>query len=198
LPPGSQGKPSGRRRLDAAIRPLGFVPSPGGLVAGAPCIRVNEASGAVIRGDPKHRWPARPQLMRAPLSQHPGERSPRVHGKILTVANLWRPGTCWWTGRLSLALEATRFCSLLHGCGSLAPRPGGEGGNPYMTTSVDGGVLSRTGKGGGGGNPEATLGDPWHLHTCQNTPRLAPWCRTTRRCPVHWAAADFPRETTAL
>ena len=36
------------------------VPSPGGLVAGAPCIRVNEASGAVIRGDPKHRWPARP------------------------------------------------------------------------------------------------------------------------------------------
>jgi hypothetical protein len=45
---------------DAAIRPLGFSSLPGGLVAGAPCIRVNEASGAVIRGDPKHRWPARP------------------------------------------------------------------------------------------------------------------------------------------
>ena len=52
------------------------VPSPGGLVAGAPCIRVNEASGAVIRGDPKHRWPARPQLMHAPLGQHPGETFP--------------------------------------------------------------------------------------------------------------------------
>ena len=45
---------------DAAIQPLGIKSLPGGLVAGAPCIRVNEASGAVIRGDPKHRWPARP------------------------------------------------------------------------------------------------------------------------------------------
>jgi hypothetical protein len=36
----------------------------------------------------------------------------------------------------------------------------GRGENPYMTTSVDGGVLSRTGRGGGGGDPEATHGDP--------------------------------------
>ena len=38
----------------------------------------------------------------------------------------------------------------------------GRGGGPYMTTSVDGGVLSRTGKGGGGG--EATQRQP--LATC--------------------------------
>ena len=35
-------------------------PFPSGVVAGTPYIRVDEASGAVIRGDSKHRWPAWP------------------------------------------------------------------------------------------------------------------------------------------
>ncbi len=73
----------------------------------------------------------------------------------------------------------------------------GGGGNPYMTTSVDGGVLSRTGRGEGGegGGEKATqrrlMATQRRPEYLQNTPGLAPWCRTTRRCPVHWAAADF-------
>ena len=35
-------------------------PYPSGVVAGTPFIRVDKASGAVIRGDSKHRWPAWP------------------------------------------------------------------------------------------------------------------------------------------
>ena len=46
LPPGSQGKPSGRRRLDAAIRPLGFVPSP------VDSLRVRRASESMRQAAP--------------------------------------------------------------------------------------------------------------------------------------------------
>jgi len=35
-------------------------PYPSGVVAGTPFIRVDKASGAVIREDSKHRWPAWP------------------------------------------------------------------------------------------------------------------------------------------
>ena len=69
----------------------------------------------------------------------------------------------------------------------------GRGGNPYMTTSVDsdGGVLSRTGRGGGGGDPEATHGAPEATRIPAKTLQgLRPGAGTTRRCPVHWAAAN--------
>jgi hypothetical protein len=76
------------------------------------------------------------------------------------------------------------------------------GGKPVYDHIGRRGDLISYGEGGGGEatqrQPLATLGNPWHPVYLQNTPRLAPWCRTTRRCPVRWAAADFPRETAAL
>ncbi len=45
---------------DAAILLLGWPLPQWGLVAGAPYIRVDEASGAVIREGPNHWWPDRP------------------------------------------------------------------------------------------------------------------------------------------
>jgi hypothetical protein len=68
-----------------------------------------------------------------------------------------------------------------------------------MTASVYGGILSRTGRRGGGeGDPAATQGNPGATQA-STTPLqgLRPGAGTTRRCPVHFSAADFPRETTA-
>ncbi len=61
--------------------------------------------------------------------------------------------------------------------------PGEIWGNPYVTKSVYGGKSY--------GDKE--WGD-WQQNTLQHVsthPWLSPWGRTTRRCPVHWAAAVF-------
>jgi hypothetical protein len=67
-------------------------------------------------------------------------------------------------------------------------------GNPYVTTSVYGGDPISNGEREGGG------GVGKHLATCnhsQHTQDFRPGAGTTRRCPVHWAAAVFHEETTA-